>query len=91
MGYKNKFFICYRKSLKLDKKNSLRIMDSKTVFTQNKNRCEVYRSLSTDFTSLSSFAIYTFAISKHTIEINENSGSIPFSGKSIPPGKFSNQ
>lgn len=28
------------------------------LFTQNKNRGGVYRSLSTDFTSLSSFAIY---------------------------------
>ena len=50
-----------------------------------------YRSLSTDFTSLSSFLMYIFANTKQTIEINGNIGSIPFSGKLIPPDKFSSQ
>lgn len=32
-----------------------------------------------------------FAKNKHTTEINGNSGSIPFSGKSIPPDKLCSQ
>ena len=59
-------------------------------FTQNKS-LHSYRSLSTDFTSLSSLWIFLFARNKNTIEISGNIGSIPFSGKTIPPGKFSNQ
>ena len=60
------------------------------VHTQ-KNRCRVYRRRSTDFTSLSSLPMYILLISKNTIARRGNSGSIPFSGKLIPPDKFSNQ
>lgn len=47
-----------------------------------------YRSLSTDFTSLSSFLINRFAKNKQITAIDGKTGSIPFSGKSIPPDKF---
>ena len=61
-----------------------------TVLTQ-KNKVKGYRSLSTDFTSLSSLRIKIFAISKQITPRNGKMGSIPFSGKSIPPDKFCSQ
>ncbi len=60
---------------------------AEAVLTQKKS-LSGYRSLSTDFTSLSSFLIKTFAKSKQITAIDGKIGSIPFSGKSIPPDKF---
>lgn len=95
----NSRFGIHFKNLKLtnDKCNFLRFIKKQKnqpqkdwFFTQNKSLYD-YRNLSTDFTSLSSLLIFLFAKNKNTIEISGNIGSIPFSGKSIPPGKFSNQ
>lgn len=84
---KNKYFhlaTCYFEGIKKQPPKK------EAVLTQ-KNRRQVYRSLSTDFTSLSSFLINIFASSKQTIERNGKTGSIPFSGIEIPPDKFSSQ
>lgn len=52
----------------------------KGTVSLKKNHCRDYLSRSTDFTSLSSFLIYMFAITRQNIESKTKTGSIPFSG-----------
>ncbi len=77
--------ICYIFSFTIKKQ-----LQKEAVLTQKKS-LSGYRSLSTDFTSLSSFLIKIFAKNKQITAINGKTGSIPFSGKLIPPDKFCTQ